>query len=95
MRNQDPTEPMKTSEYMAQFASFSNVEQGIQMNHRLDALITTTALNQADALLGHTVTSADGTLTGVVKSLRVISGQLVATLDNGKDMLIGEGVRIS
>ena len=95
MRNQDPTEPMKTSEYMAQFASFSNVEQGIKTNTKLDSLLTATALSQADALLGHTVTSADGTISGVVKSLRIVSGGLVALLDNGKELTIGEGVKIS
>jgi flagellar basal-body rod modification protein FlgD len=95
MRNQDPTEPMKTSEYMAQFASFSNVEQGIKTNAKLDSLLTATALSQADALLGHTVTSADGKISGVVKSLRIVSGGLVATLDNGKELAIGEGVKIS
>ncbi len=95
MRNQDPTEPMKTSEYMAQFASFSNVEQAIQTNSKLDSLLTATALSQADALLGHTVTSADGKISGVVKSLRIVSGGLVALLDNGKELAIGEGVKIS
>jgi len=95
MRNQDPTEPMKSSEYMAQFASFSNVEQAIQMNAKLDSLLTTTALNQADSLIGHTVTSADGRISGVVKSLRIVSGGLVATLDDGRELAIGEGVRIS
>jgi flagellar basal-body rod modification protein FlgD len=95
MRNQDPTEPMKTSDYMAQLASFSNVEQGVQMNAKLDSLLTATALNQADGLLGHTVTSADGKISGVVKSLRIVSGGLVALLDNGKELPIGAGVTIS
>ena len=95
MKNQDPTEPMKSSEYMAQFASFSNVEQAIQINTKLDSLLTASALSQADALLGHTVTSADGKISGVVKSLRIVSGGLVATLDNGKELPIGEGIKIS
>jgi flagellar basal-body rod modification protein FlgD len=94
MRNQDPTEPMKSSEYMAQFASFSNVEQAIQINTKLDSLLTATALNQADALLGKKITSADGKITGVVKSLKVVSGGLVAVLDSGKELLIGPGVKI-
>lgn len=95
MRNQDPSEPMKTSEYMAQFASFSNVEQGIQMNNKLDALLTASALTMADGLLGHTITSADGKVTGVVKSLKIVSGGLIATLDNGKEIAITEGIKIS
>lgn len=95
MRNQDPTEPMKSTEFMAQLASFSNVEQGVQMNAKLDSLLTATALSQADALLGHTVTSSDGKVSGVVKSLKIVSGGLVALLDNGKELPIGPGVTIS
>ena len=95
MKNQDPTEPMKSSEYMAQFASFSNVEQAIQMNAKLDTLLTASALSQADALLGKTITSADGKITGVVKSLKLVSGGLIATLDNGKELPITEGIKIS
>lgn len=95
MRNQDPTDPMKSSEYMAQFAAFSNVEQGIQMNNKLDALLTATALNQADKLIGRTITSADGEVTGKIASLRIVSGGLVAILEDGKEVFVGEGVEIS
>jgi flagellar basal-body rod modification protein FlgD len=95
MKNQDPTEPMKSSEYMAQFAAFSNVEQSIQMNTKLNSLLTATALSQADGLLGYTVTSADGKITGVVKSLKLVAGGLVATLDNGKEIPIVEGIKIT
>jgi flagellar basal-body rod modification protein FlgD len=95
MKNQDPTEPMKSSEYMAQFASFSNVEQAIQINTKLDSLLTATALIQADALLGHTVTSADGKISGKVKELKIVQGGLVAILENGKELPITEGVKIS
>ena len=95
MKNQDPTEPMKSSEYMAQFASFSNVEQAIQINTKLDSLLTATALSQADSLLGHTVTSADGKISGKVKELKIVQGGLVAILENGKELPITEGVKIS
>jgi flagellar basal-body rod modification protein FlgD len=95
MKNQDPTEPMKSSEYMAQFASFANVEQAIQINTKLDSLLTATALSQADSLLGHTVTSADGKISGKVKELKIVHGGLVAILENGKELPITEGVKIS
>jgi flagellar basal-body rod modification protein FlgD len=94
MKHQDPTEPMKSSEYMAQFAAFSNVEQAIQINTKLDSLLTTAALSQADGLLGKKVTSADGNITGIVKSLKVVSGGLIAVLHDGRELLIGAGVKI-
>ena len=34
---------------MAQLASFSNVEQAIQINTKLDSLLPSSALTQADA----------------------------------------------
>ena len=37
MKNQDPTKPMDLAQFMAQLASFSNVEQGIKMNQKLDS----------------------------------------------------------
>lgn len=39
MRNQDPLQPMESTEFVAQLASFSAVEQQIQTNEKLDRLI--------------------------------------------------------
>lgn len=94
MKNQDPTEPMKSTEYMAQLASFSSVEQAIQTNAKLDSLLTASALSQADAALGRTVTSADGTVSGKVESLKITADGLVATLDSGEELTLGAGVTI-
>jgi flagellar basal-body rod modification protein FlgD len=80
---------------MGQIASFSNVEQSIQANAKLDALMTSTALSQVDGLIGHTITSGDGTISGKITSVRIISGGSVAVLDNGKELLLGEGVKVS
>ena len=95
MKNQDPTDPMKSTDYMAQLASFSSVEQGIQTNAKLDSLLTASALSQADAVIGKTVTSADGSISGIVESLKITAGGLVATLTGGKTLALGEGVTIS
>ena len=95
MKNQDPTEPMDASEYMAQLAAFSNVEQGVKMNARLDALLTAQSLTQADGIIGRTLTSADGEITGKVTAVRIISGGAVAILDNDVEMLLGPGVTIT
>ena len=95
MKNQDPTDPMDSKDYMAQLASFSSVEQGIQTNNKLDSLLTLTSLNQADSLIGRTVTSADGTLSGIVDSLKITSSGPLATLRDGSTLLIGEGVTVN
>ncbi|WP_439542357.1 flagellar hook assembly protein FlgD [Hyphomicrobium sp.] len=95
MKFQDPTKPMDSTQFVAQLASFSNVEQGIKMNSKLDALITSMALNQADGLIGKTVTSADGKVTGKVAAIQVFSDGAVAVLEDGKKMLMEAGVKVS
>lgn len=39
MRNQDPLKPVESTEFVAQLASFSAVEQQIRSNDRLDAIL--------------------------------------------------------
>jgi flagellar basal-body rod modification protein FlgD len=96
MKNQDPTQPMDSTQYVSQLATFSNVEQAVQMNSKLEKLLGNSMLSQADSLIGHTVTSADGSVTGQVKSVTIQQdGSLVAKLADGKEMPITAGVTIS
>ena len=94
MKNQDPTKPMDSQQFIAQLASFSNVEQGIKMNQKLDSLMTSMALSQADGVIGRTVTSSDGTISGTVAALRVVDGGAVAILGDGREVALGAGVTI-
>ena len=95
MKNQDPTKPMDSTEYVAQLASFSQVEQSVQINTKLESLLQASTLSQADALIGRTVTSADDTVSGVVTGVKLISGGAVALLDNGKEVPVGAGLKIT
>ncbi len=95
LKNQDPTKPMDSTEYMAQLATFSQVEQSIQTNSKLDALLTSSAIEQANQLIGHTLTSSDGEASGKVASVRITSDGLVAMLDDGTEASVGAGVTIS
>ncbi len=95
LKNQDPTEPRDSAQYIAQLATFSNVEQSIKSNAKLDQLITSLALSQADAVIGHTVTSADGSVSGKVAALKIITGGALAVLTDGTELPLGAGVTIS
>ena len=95
LKNQDPTEPQDSAEYIAQLATFSNVEQSVKMNAKFDQLMTSFALSQADGVIGHTVTSADGSLSGKAAAIRVITGGAVAVLESGQEIPLGAGVTIS
>lgn len=95
MKNQDPTNPMDSTQYMAQLASFSQVEQSVQMNQKLDQMLQSSTLEQAASIIGRTITSADGETTGKVAEVRLISNGIVAVLEGGKEITMGPGVKIS
>jgi flagellar basal-body rod modification protein FlgD len=94
IRNQDPTKPMDSTQYMAQLASFSSVEQAVQTNAKLDALMTNSMLSQADAVIGRTLTSADGAVSGRVASVTLTKSGVMATLDGGAQILVTDGVKV-
>lgn len=94
MKNQDPTNPMDSTQYVAQLASFSQVEQSVQINNKLDQLLQSSTLAQADALIGRTVTSADGKMSGQVAEVRLFSDGIVAVLKGGGEIVVGPGVVI-
>lgn len=94
MKNQDPTDPMDASAQIAQLATFSQVEQSIQMNSNLETLITGNALTNASSYIGKTITSADEKTSGIVASVRVYTDTMVATTTEGKEVPIVVGVRV-
>lgn len=50
MRNQDPLQPIESTEFVAQLASFSTVEQLIATNERLDGLAAAAAAGEISQL---------------------------------------------
>ena len=94
MKNQDPMDPMKSSDYVAQLATFSNVEKSVQMNERLGEILTSSRLSLAGNLVGKIVTSADGTKSGTIASVKVDGANLIATLQDGSMIDLGTGISI-
>ncbi|WP_192385331.1 flagellar hook assembly protein FlgD [Mesorhizobium silamurunense] len=94
MKNQAPTKPMDSTQYVAQLATFSQVEQSVQTNSKLDQIMQSSALSQADALIGRSITSADGKTTGTVASVKLASSGLIAVLQDGTEVPVGAGVSI-
>jgi flagellar basal-body rod modification protein FlgD len=98
MKNQDPTNPTDSTEYMSQLAQLSSVQEAVQTNAKLDTLLSSSALAQADGLIGHTAsfTSENGqSATGKIMEVRIIQGGAVATLDTGVQVQLGPGITIS
>jgi flagellar basal-body rod modification protein FlgD len=95
MKNQDPTKPMDSAQFVAQLASFSGVEQAVKTNAKLDAMMGAFALTQAEGFIGRTIVSSDGTVAGKVMSVRVASDGAVAFLDNGQSVVLGPGITVA
>jgi len=94
MKNQDPTSPMESTEYIAQLAAFSQVEQSVQINAKLDNILQASALTQATAMIGKEISSADGETKGLVKEVKLYSDGVVAVLATGEKILIEPGIEV-
>lgn len=84
LRYQDPLEPMKDQEFIAQLANFSSLEQVTNLNKQFgqmttylqDGLFAITSVQQATACLGNEIeyTDGDNVLTGKVDAVRIEGG---------------------
>ena len=76
LENQDPLEPLDSTQFVEQLASFSTVEQLVSANERLDALALQSATGDIASFaswIGREVAAADGTFraTGDPQSFAV------------------------
>jgi flagellar basal-body rod modification protein FlgD len=99
LKNQDPTSPVDSNEFLSQLASLSEVQGITQLNTSFSALsssLTSSQALQASSLLGHqalvasptaALTSAGGTLSGAV-SVPQTSSQVVLNITNSNGVLV-------
>jgi flagellar basal-body rod modification protein FlgD len=89
LTHQDPTEPMKDTEFVSQLATYSGLEQQMTMNQNLEKLITINAATTAASavgLIGTYVgyTGDDGSLkSGLVAFIDIVNGDVNLYLDDG------------
>ncbi|AQX27753.1 MULTISPECIES: flagellar hook assembly protein FlgD [unclassified Bartonella] len=97
MKNQDPTKPMDSTEFVAQLASFSSVEQSIKMNETLAQMLSNGSINGAEGYVGKYIQftdEKDKVIGGYVVSIDIYGDGIVATLDNDEKVVIGPGVKV-
>lgn len=66
LQNQDPTQPLDSSQFTSQLAQFSSLEQQLQTNANLSSLITaqqSATFSTAINYIGHTVNAAGDSFT--------------------------------
>lgn len=55
LKNQDPLEPLKNEEFVAQLAQFNSLEQMINLNKSFESLLALQSMTQASTLIGKQV----------------------------------------
>ncbi len=95
LKNQDPTKPVDPTQTVTQLATFSSLEQAVRTNDLLSALNQQASLSQGAALIGRTITAADGSVRGQVASVTLSETGMVANLTSGGQFHLGTGVSIS
>jgi flagellar basal-body rod modification protein FlgD len=95
LKSQDPTSPVDQKETLAQLASFSNVEQTIKLNQKLDTMLNQQRVFDASSIIGKHVQSLTNATAGKVSSVEVLQGKIFAVLDTGAKLELSNDLRIS
>ncbi|EPD49616.1 hypothetical protein HMPREF1210_03063 [Paenisporosarcina sp. HGH0030] len=91
MKNQNPLEPMKDTEFIGQMAQFSSLEQLTNLNQAMNLFIGLQwrqSLSENADLIGNKVyweREVNGELQsgeGIVKGLEIVNGELIVELED-------------
>jgi len=91
LQNQSPLQPQDNSEFIAQLAQFSQLENAEQANDRLGSLLEASQLMQGAGLVGKEVSflGTDGAeASGVVDRAHLVSGKVELEVD-GRRLPLG------
>lgn len=98
LQNQDPLEPAKNQELLAQMSQIGQLESQTQLQESLKGLVLQNSLGAAGNLIGRMVQGMDDNgeeLEGVVSSVRVEDNQVFLELDSGKTLALGRVTNIA
>lgn len=80
LKNQDPTKPMEDTEFIAQLAQFNSLEQMQSLNNTMFDLLVLQQVNEANTLIGKTITAQPASetepVTGKVTGFGIIKGEV-------------------
>jgi flagellar basal-body rod modification protein FlgD len=80
MENQDPMSPQDNSQFMAQMAQFSTLEQITNLSQATERMGFAGQVSQAVGLIGHTVGYVNGNgdaVTGVATGVQIDNGSIL------------------
>ncbi|HEY0009939.1 MAG TPA: flagellar hook capping FlgD N-terminal domain-containing protein [Tepidisphaeraceae bacterium] len=91
LQNQDPMEPAKNEQLLAQMSQISQLESSTQLQTSLKTLVAQNNLSSAGSMIGKSVKGKDAAgaeMSGIVTAVRVEAGNLHLELDSGKKMAL-------
>ena len=92
LQNQDPMEPAKNQELLAQMSQIGQLQSATTLQESLKGMVVQNQIGSAAGLIGKSVQGLDGNddpVTGVVSSVRVEKDGVSLELDNGKTLPLG------
>ena len=98
LQNQDPLEPAKNQELLAQMSQIGQLQSSTTLQESLQGMVLQNQIGSASTLIGKTVQgldAADDPVTGLVNSVKVGSDGVSLELDNGKTLLLSRVTQIA
>jgi flagellar basal-body rod modification protein FlgD len=92
LQNQDPMEPAKNQELLAQMSQIGQLQSATTLQESLKGMVTQNQIGSAAGLIGKSVDGLDGNddpVSGVVTSVRVEKDGVSLELDSGKTLPLG------
>jgi flagellar basal-body rod modification protein FlgD len=89
LQNQDPLEPAKNEQLLAQMSQIGQLQSSTQLTASLKGLVLQNSLGSAGNMIGKMVRGMDDqneTISGLVNSVRVESDKVYLELDSGKSL---------
>jgi flagellar basal-body rod modification protein FlgD len=75
LKNQDPLNPVKDTDFIAQLANFSNLQQTTSINANMSNMLAQQNYTNAASMIGKQVTTSDSK-SGVVSKVSLDQGQI-------------------
>jgi len=91
LQNQDPMEPAKNEELLAQMSQIGQLETSTQLQTSLKSVTLQTQIGSASALIGKSVQGIDDNnnpIEGVVNSVKVAGDSVQLNLDSGMSVAL-------
>jgi flagellar basal-body rod modification protein FlgD len=98
LQNQDPTDPVKNQDLLAQMSQIGQLQSTTQLQESLKSLVLQSNLGAAGNLIGKMVEGLDAnneSLSGLVTSVRVEGDEVSLELDNGQTLQLSRVTSIT